>query len=142
MNSSFELSLQQRFNDFDMQGHLNASSYFTYFETARLAYTNVAFGVIDWSQKGMVIAHQEMNYKKPVFFTDQIVVRIGLIELGTSSIKVGVQVVKKRKMDEIVCAEGSCVLVSFDNIKHEVIPTPQEWIDAMETYEKRSLKAI
>ncbi len=130
----FSLPMQSRFSDFDMQGHLNASVYFTYFETARLAYTNVVFGALDWSKKGMVIAHQEMNYKKPIFFTDKISTKIGLLSFGNSTIKVGVQIMKMRREEEVLCAEGSCILVCFDNEKHEVIPTPQEWLDALQAY--------
>lgn len=136
MEYKFKLPIQIRFKDLDILGHVNASMYFTYFETTRLAFTAKVLGNINWNERGMVVVHNEMNYKKPIYMQDQVICKIGVIEYGSTSMKVGVHICKVEDNTEILCAQGSCTLVCVDGRTQQVFKFPEEWKQKINDFEK------
>jgi len=60
-------SIQMRFNDFDVLGHLNNATYSTYIELARMHFFQDVLGM-DLTQITGVVSNFNIDYKRPVKF--------------------------------------------------------------------------
>ena len=88
MTSDFKSSvkIQIRFGDTDAMGHINNAKYLSYMEVARIKYFNHLFGnSIDWQNEGFILAKAEVNYRKPIFLTDDVELFVRSSRFGTKS---------------------------------------------------------
>ena len=70
------ITVQLRFNDFDMLGHLNNSMYFSYFDIGKAEYFNtIRHGKHHWGRVDVVIANVNCDFIAPIYFTERIVVK-------------------------------------------------------------------
>lgn len=113
-----------RFADIDMMGHVNNSIYLTYFEQARMKFM-IQFTPTTWSwlERGMVVARNEINYRKPIFLGDDLIIEVEAIELGASSFTLLHTLFRG---DEI-CADCRSVMVCFDYKKGLKMDIPEIW---------------
>ena len=81
----FSITIQPRYADFDMLGHLNNATYLTYYEVARLYY----FQEIGWQLKDAtnVVAHFDINFLVPIVPQSDIICSIKTASLGGKSFK-------------------------------------------------------
>jgi len=121
----------------DLIGHLNASTYFTYYEATRIAYTQKILPSVKWNENGMIVIKNEMTYKVPIYLHDKVYVSIGMEDLGNTSATVGVIIFKKENDQDIICALGYCILVYVDFHINKAISMPAEWKRAIEQYEEK-----
>jgi acyl-CoA thioester hydrolase len=78
-----------RFSDLDALGHVNNNAYGVYFETGRIAFM-IASGVrADPADPAVFVAHLEIDYLKELHFPNQLEVGVGVLALGTSSVRLG-----------------------------------------------------
>ena len=80
----FSHVIQVRYSDMDMLGHANNAVYLTYLELARLHY----FEHVSRHQRqhiGLVLAHATMDFRIPITFDMEPVVRMRTSALGTTS---------------------------------------------------------
>ena len=68
LNWPFYITVEVRFADIDMFHHVNNAKYFTYIESARVAYYTQISGITDPREFGMTLARAEVDFLKPVFF--------------------------------------------------------------------------
>lgn len=117
-----------RFADIDMMGHVNNSVYLTYFEQARMKFMlDITPQPWSWIHQGIVVARNEINYRKPVFLGDNLSVEVEAIELGTSSFTLLHTIFRE---DEI-CSDCKSVMVCFDYEKGTKIEMPEIWRNAL-----------
>ncbi len=68
------LSIEVRFRDVDLFGHVNNAVIFTYLETAQIRYF-VELGVrsphANWGEAAFILAHTDNNFRKPIFISRQ-----------------------------------------------------------------------
>lgn len=113
-----------RFADIDMMGHVNNSVYLTYFEQARMKFMlDITPQPWSWIHQGIVVARNEINYRKPVFLGDNLSVEVEAIELGTSSFTLLHTIFRE---DEI-CSDCKSVMVCFDYEMGTKIEMPEVW---------------
>jgi len=126
-------SIQIRFKDVDALGHVNNANHLTYFEYARIRFfDDLVGGDIDWEQEGMILAHQEVSYKKPIYLRDTINVVTWFVKSGTTSFELGYEIVRtERDGSETICATGSSVLVCYNYKEQKPIPVPTKWLQKM-----------
>lgn len=126
-------TIQIRFKDIDALGHVNNANHLTYFEFARIEYfDDLVGGEIDWETEGMILAHQSVNYKKPIYLKDDIHILTWFVKSGTTSFEIAYDVIRTEKEGgETICATGSSVLVCYNYKKHSPVPIPQRWLDKM-----------
>ena len=132
-----QVPVQLRFNDTDALGHVNNSTYFSFYDLGKSEYFATVRGNDNFfSQKiDIVVAHVEVDFIEPIFLTDRIAVETGVSHIGTKSLILSQQIVDLRT-GQIKC-KGSTTMVGFDFDKNITIPISQEWRDAIEKYEER-----
>lgn len=118
-----------RFADIDMMGHVNNSIYLTYFEQARMKFM-IAFTPEQWSWRdfGIVVARNEINYRKPIFLNDSLKVEVEAVELGKTSFKL----LHTIFINSELCADCLSVIVCFDYNRNTKIEIPEIWRRALE----------
>lgn len=121
--------IQIRFKDVDALGHVNNANHVTYFEFARIRFfDDLIGGDIDWDKEGMILAHQQVHYKKPIYLKDEISVLTWFIKSGTTSFELGYEIVRTEKNgSETVCATGSSVQVCYNYKTQQPVPIPEKW---------------
>lgn len=126
--------IQIRFKDVDALGHVNNANHVTYFEYARIRFFDELIGgEIDWENEGMILAHQQVHYRKPIYLKDTIHVNTWFMKSGNTSFELGYEIVRTEKDGtETICATGSSVQVCFNYKKQLPVPVPQRWIDKMQ----------
>ncbi|MEM1125191.1 MAG: thioesterase family protein [Bacteroidota bacterium] len=107
---AFIYTLEVRWGDMDAFGHVNNSTYFTYFEQARIAWLGTLPEGDLGGSHGPVVAQAACTYKRPVRYpaTLQIEVRVGA--LGRSRLPTTYVV----RHDKAVVATGEALLVWVD----------------------------
>ncbi len=125
--------IQIRFKDIDALGHVNNANHLTYFEYARIQYfDDLVGGEIDWETEGMILAHQSVSYKKPIYLKDEIHILTWFVKSGTTSFEVAYEIVRtEQDGSETICTKGSSVIVCYNYKKKCPVPFPQRWLDKM-----------
>ncbi|WCL81320.1 thioesterase family protein [Saprospira sp. CCB-QB6] len=101
--------------DMDAFGHVNNVQYLRYFETARVKY----FEELMTGEKGKgpvqpVVANLSADYKAPVTYPDTLEVRLGVTEMGNSSLKMRAEMYSSKGYLAVV---AHCSIVMFDFVK-------------------------
>jgi len=114
--------IQPRYNDFDMQGHLNNAVYLTYFELARIDY----FNLIHWDLKTItnVVAKFTIDFLLPVLPGDPVVVHIRVAKLGRTSFTMQYKLTNAEYKKEYCTA--SSVQVCIDRLTHTPVAIPED----------------
>lgn len=130
MSIKHRTPIQLRFKDVDALGHVNNANHLTFFEVARVKYFDDLIGdEIDWQKEGMILANQQINYKKPIFLKDNISVVSWFVKAGTTSFEMAYEIVRTEKDgSETVCATGSSVQVCYNYVEAKPVPVPQRWL--------------
>ena len=131
----YKTSLETRFVDFDMMGHANNSVYFTYLEIARTKYWHHAINW-DWKKTGVVIAQASLEYIKPIFLEDKIIVYVRTSRIGRSSFDLEYLIVKNGNGREVVCSKGKTVCVAFDYATKAAANIPEQERNKMIAFEQ------
>ncbi|MDG1262127.1 MAG: acyl-CoA thioesterase, partial [Flavobacteriales bacterium] len=68
-----EYTVEVRFGDIDVMGHVNNAVYLSYFEQARMAFfKELIGGEWDWNEAGILLARNEVDYIQPILLSDQV----------------------------------------------------------------------
>ncbi len=134
MKQEHKTSVQIRFNDIDLAGHVYNAKYQEFFDLARISYFREALGsLISWDDTALVIASIKIDYAKPIFLDDEIQILSRVESLGEKSIEMFQLVVKNGQIEPV--AIGKTVLVCFDMKKKESKIIPAEWRKRLAAYE-------
>jgi acyl-CoA thioester hydrolase len=120
-----------RFSDIDVMGHVNNATYLTYFEQARVHFFNQLVGEWDWEKYGILLARNEVNYRKPILYKDKVQIHTHITKIGGKSLELEYRITKPGNDGEELCTDGKSVLVCFDYHKQKTIPVPQSWKDKL-----------
>ena len=77
----------------------------------------------------MLVAHNEIDYIKPVLFEDKIAIHIQVLKVGSKSFTLGYEV----KCGDTLHAKGSSVMVSFDFKNNVTSPIPEAYKGILES---------
>lgn len=132
-----ETIIQIRFKDIDHLGHVNNANHLTYFETSRVKYFKDVFrGETNWRETGLILAHTEITYKKPIFLEDDIICYTKISKIGNKSFDIENIIAKKEKDLLSVCAYGKSVLVCINYETKETISMPSDWAKSIQLFEE------
>lgn len=131
----YKTTIETRFADFDMMGHVNNAVYFTYMEIARTKYWKQAIDW-NWDLTGVVIAQASLDYIKPVYLKDKISMYVRTSRIGNSSFDLEYMLVKHVNGKEEVCTKGKSVCVAFDYGTKKAAPVPEKERVKMITFEQ------
>lgn len=131
----YKTTIDTRFADFDMMGHVNNAVYFTYMEIARAKYWNQAIQW-DWKKTGVVIAQASLDYILPVFIEDKISMYVRTSRIGNSSFDLEYLLVKLVNGKEEICNRGKTTCVAFNYASKSSFPIPQHEKERMIAFEQ------
>jgi len=131
----YKTTVETRFADFDMLGHVNNAVYFTYMEIARTKYWAQAVHW-DWKKTGVIIAKAYIDYIAPILPEDKISIYVRTSRIGKSSFDLEYLIVKIKNGDEIICSKGKTVCVAFDYINNVSTFIPQDERNKMVVFEQ------
>lgn len=123
-NALTDYKVDIRFADIDAMGHVNNAVYFTYFEQARMNFFAQALQrKWNWDVLGIIVAHNEIDYYKPIVLHDEVVIRVSVSAIGTKSFTLSYHVYR----GEELCSKGASVLVCFNHKTQSTQQIPAEW---------------
>lgn len=126
----FEVPIQVRFRDLDPMGHVNNAVYGTYFEVGREAFFREVFGVVDATDFEFILAHLEVDYRRPARYHDALVLGLRVSAVGTTSFAFEYLL----RCGEEVVARGRSVQVCFDYAAGKKKPLSREFLHKLEPY--------
>jgi acyl-CoA thioester hydrolase len=116
-------TIQVRFSDLDVLGHVNNNIYLSYFEMARVHYFKELLGEHwDWKKAGFVLAKNEIEYIRSVLLTDEPTIDVYVEQIGTKSFTLGYEL----KVKDQLYTKGKSVQVCFDSTTQQSIPIPEK----------------
>jgi len=129
----FSTTVQVRWRDLDLMGHVNNAVYLTYLEQARTCYMQELRTDFDAPEDvGFIIAEITCNYRAPLKLGEQVTIWARISELGNSSF---VFEYRMEGGDGQVAATGRSVQVCYDYQNDQPIPVPVKWRAAFTAYE-------
>lgn len=134
-----QMSVQIRFNDVDIYGHVNNAVILSYFDLGKVSY----FEALDKQGIGhgdmaLVIVNVNVDFQAPIFMGDNIVVKTKIYEIGNKSVKL-VQELYDEKTQRVksVCRTIMC---GFDPKTNASLPISDGWRRLICAYEKDVLQ--
>lgn len=128
--------IQIRFSDIDMLGHVNNAIYLTYAEFARVPYFEKVFGkLIDWKETGLILAKAEIQYKKPVYLNDELIVGVRTTTVGEKSFVSEYGFFVKNDSGYVLVATGETVLVCMNYLEGKTFKMPDSWKEAIRNHD-------
>lgn len=124
MLTRFRMSIETRFRDFDILGHVNNAVYVTYVESARVGYWLHVRGASGVSGIDIILARTEIDYRSPVVFGEAIEITTRCVSMRRSSLVLDF-VLHERASGRLV-AEAKNVIVYYDYAAGRSRPIPAE----------------
>jgi acyl-CoA thioester hydrolase len=121
--------IQVRFKDIDRLGHVNNANHHVFIETARVKFFTDTFGKEnDFNKHGVILAHTEIDYFKPIFLHDDIYVSLKVTRLGNKSFDLEHFIIQKEANGDLIPkAHVKGVLVCIDYTINQTITIPNHW---------------
>lgn len=130
----FESPIQIRYNDIDINGHVNNGVYHSYYDMGRLGYFDEVFhGNPFGENRNIIIAQVNTTYLREVFKKDVVFVRSTIIRWGNSSFDMLQGLFRQNADGEELVSFNVTTFVSL--LYGKPTPVPQEWKDLVNAYE-------
>jgi acyl-CoA thioester hydrolase len=125
------LTVETRWMDNDVYGHVNNVVYYSFFDTAVNRYL-IDEGVLDIRSGDTVgfVVETSCSYEKPIAFPDRVTAGIRVARIGTSSVRYEIGIF--RNDDDESAAHGHFVHVYVDRAAERSRPIPEEMRAALE----------
>lgn len=126
------LSIQTRWMDNDVYGHVNNVQYYSYFDTAVNQFL-IERGVLDIHQGEIVgfVVDSGCSYFSPVAFPDVVHVGIRVAKLGNSSVRYEIGIY--RNDEALPAAVGHFVHVYVERSSNRSVPIPAHVREVLDT---------
>lgn len=130
-------SINVRFSDLDIGGHLNNSKYQTYLEEARIAYFHDVFSLDRTNLNfNSVVSRISIDFIKPIEYGDDITIYTRLFNVNTRSFEVQNLFVRSEKEREEIVAKAQSLMVAFDYRTKMPITFPEEYCETVRSFEE------
>lgn len=133
----FHTSVQVRFRDVDVKGHVNHAVYFSYFEMARCEYWMSLFSLERLSDIDFIVVHAECNYLQPAQYGEWLDVYVAVTGVRNSSFVMEYEARARRPRR--VVATGSTIQVIYDYSRNQTKRVPAPVRRKIEKFERRAL---
>jgi acyl-CoA thioester hydrolase len=126
-------TIQVRFRDCDVMGHVNNAVYLSYFEQARMHYFQQMVGEEwDWKKNGIILVKNEVTYLKPILLSDIPKIHVYLKEIGNKSFTLSYKVMVENNL----VSTGLSKLVCFDFFDQKSVAVMPELVNGLNKLEK------
>jgi acyl-CoA thioester hydrolase len=118
-------TIQTRWEDNDVYGHVNNVVYYSFFDTAVNRYL-IEAGALDIEAGAVIglVVETQCRYHAPLAFPDILDVGIRVARVGTSSVRYEVAVFRQGG-EEAAAADGHFVHVYVDRATRRPVPLPE-----------------
>jgi acyl-CoA thioester hydrolase len=139
------VDVEVRFADTDAMGHVNNAVYLTYCEMARIRYwTDVTGEPVAAGHEGaesLILAEARITYRAPVFHTETVTVETRATHIGLSSFTLEHRLTAcSPGGSPRMVATSASIMVRYDYRTDRSAPLSQEFVEAIEAFEGRSLR--
>jgi acyl-CoA thioester hydrolase len=119
---AFFFNLVPRWGDMDALGHINNAKFFTYDESARLAYFDVVMKGDPkfWKEYGLILARIEADFLAQLLPSQELAIGFRIAKLGRTSMRT--EAAMFRGEQAIAVVRG--VIVWFDYRSNTALPVP------------------
>ena len=118
-----------RYAETDQMQFVHHSNYLKYFEMARLEWLSslgISYAAMEKNGILMPVVSAELNFKKPLFFGDELSVRVGLKKPPMATLEFNYQILNQS--DEEICTGGT-VLAFLSAEKNRTMRCPKFLLD-------------
>ncbi|HET55835.1 MAG TPA: acyl-CoA thioesterase [Ignavibacteria bacterium] len=134
-----QIKEQVKFHEVDMLGICNNAVYFNYFEDARLSYVydlKRNYNLVEFLEGNsfFIMVHNHCDYFESAHLDDELIIHTRVNEVKNSSFSFE-HIVEKVSTQKII-AKGGGTVVHIDKSIQKSIPLPEEFYDAVKSYEK------
>lgn len=120
--------LHIRYNDLDINGHVNNAVYLMYFEEGRIMLFQDKLGQKwDWQKISILVVRNEVEYRAPILLSDEVRIEVWISEFGNKSLEFSYRIIKKDPTKWSLCTLGKTKAVCIDMRRQQTIPVPEEW---------------
>ena len=117
------IPISVRWRDMDSMGHVNNAKYISYLEEARVRWLLTVPGVSMNDRIAPVVAANNINYKRPLTWPNDVVVELYVDRLGSSSVTMGHRIVAATD-SSVLYSDGNVVVVWMDTHTGQSAPLP------------------
>lgn len=130
-------SIQTRWLDNDVYGHVNNTVYYSWFDTAVNAWL-IDSGLLDIERGELIglVVETGCRYVRPIAFPQTVEAGIAVAALGRSSVRYHVGLFTAGVVD--AAAEGFFVHVYVDRVSRRPAPLPENWRTALDALVHRA----
>jgi acyl-CoA thioester hydrolase len=120
----FNITVNPRFGDMDILGHINNTVPVVWFELAR----NPFFKIFDPQMRltpesfSLIMAHTDYDYVLPLYFQHEVEIRSWISRIGNKSFTVYHEAWQQGRL----CVKGNAVVVHYDFIAKVSTPIPED----------------
>ncbi len=128
--------VQLRFNDADSLGHVNNSTYLSFFDLGKTEYFKAVRKVNYFELEiDIVVAHIEVDFLKSVHLHENVAVETTVTKIGTKSITLHQRIISS-DTQEVKC-NCTTIMVGIDFKTDNTIPISSTWRRELAAYENR-----
>jgi acyl-CoA thioester hydrolase len=117
------IPISVRWRDMDSMGHVNNAKYISYLEEARVRWMLTVPGISMSDRIAPVVAANNINYKRPLTWPNDVVVELYVDRIGSSSVTIGHRIVCS-KDHSVLYSDGNVVVVWMDTQTGQSAPLP------------------
>lgn len=128
---TFIAKIPLRWRDMDAYGHVNNSTYFTFFEQARVMWWQEINVLLNNAENGPVVITASCVFLKPLHYPNDLEIHLFSHTPGRSSFIIDYAVYSQYQPKEKF-AEGSTKMVWVDHKKNVSMPFPQEILNHLQ----------
>jgi len=125
---NFSIQIKVRYCETDQMGLVHHGSYVNYFEEARISWiSNLGFSYSEMEKSGIIlpVSKLNINYLRPAYFENDLVVNVELAELPTSRLIFNYTITNK---DEVVVT-GTTVLAFLNKETKKPVRCPDYMLE-------------
>ena len=128
----FNTTIQPRFGDTDLLGHINNTVLAGWFETARNPILRIFISdfTVDIKTFPLIVAHTEYFFLDQIYYQHEVEIRTWISKIGNKSFTVH----QEARQEGRLCVFGSAVVVHYDYATKQSTPLPDEKIKQLEEY--------
>lgn len=132
------MSMQVRFNDIDILGHINNSTYLAFFDLAKADYfTKATSARVEIGGVSLAIVNINCNFYSPGYFNEPLDAVTAVTRISRRSVTMEQRLYNSESGD--VKCTATTILVGFDASSATGIEIPQEYVERLEAFEGRKL---
>ncbi len=125
---NFSMQIKVRYCETDQMGLVHHGSYVNYFEEARISWiSNLGFSYTEMEKSGIIlpVSKLNINYLRPAYFENDLVVNVELAELPTSRLIFNYSITNKGE----VVVTGTTVLAFLNKETKKPVRCPDYMLE-------------